>query len=126
MKWISAPRAAERIAWGFVAIGMLLRLRQFLFDRSLWLDETFVALNIIHRSPAELLKPLDYNQGAPIGFLFLEKLATVSLGSSEMALRLLPFACGIVSIFLFKAVADRFLRPTAILLPLDFSQSWTL
>jgi hypothetical protein len=93
---------------------MLLRLRQFLFDRSLWLDESFLALNIIHRSPAELLKPLDYNQGAPLGFLFLEKLATVSLGSGEMALRLLPFACGIVSIFLFKAVADRFLRPTAI------------
>jgi uncharacterized membrane protein len=113
IRWLSEPRLTERIAWGFVAIGILLRLRQFLFDRSLWLDESFLALNIIHRSPAELLNPLDYNQGAPIGFLLLEKLA-LSFGSSEMALRLFPFVAGIAALFLFKAVADRFLLPTAV------------
>lgn len=102
------------IVWGFVAIGIVLRLRQLLFDRSLWSDESMLALNIIDRSPAELLKPLDNNQGAPLGFLLLEKLAALSLGSSEMALRLLPFVCGIVSIFLFKAVSSRFLMPPAV------------
>jgi uncharacterized membrane protein len=113
-KWISVLRGPEMIAWGFVAIGIVLRLRQFLFDRSLWEDESMLALNIINRSPVELLKPLDNNQGAPLGFLLLEKLATLFLGSSEMALRLLPFVCGIVSIFLFKAVSSRFLIPTAV------------
>jgi hypothetical protein len=114
IKWLCAPPANKRIVWGFLAMGILLRLRQFLFDRSLWVDESLLALNIIHRSPIELLRPLDNNQGAPIGFLLLEKLAVFSLGSSEMALRLLPFVCGVVSIFLFKKVADRFLVPTAV------------
>lgn len=104
----------EWIAWGFVAIGIFFRLRQFLFDRSLWLDESFLALNIIHRSPAELLKPLDYNQGAPIGFLLLEKLVSLFLGSSEMALRIIPFVAGVVAIFLFKKIADRFLVAAAV------------
>jgi len=114
MRWICEPRMTQRIAWGFVAIGVLLRLRRFLFDRSLWLDESFLALNIIHRAPSELLRPLDYNQGAPLGFLFLEKLASLSLGSSEMALRSLPFVCAIASVFLFKTIASRFLMPAAV------------
>jgi hypothetical protein len=113
-KWTSVPRRTKMIVWGFVAIGIVLRLRQFLFDRSLWVDESMLALNIINRSPAELLKPLDNNQGAPLGFLLLEKLVTLFFGSSEMALRLLPFVCGIVSIFLFKAVSSRFLMPSAV------------
>jgi hypothetical protein len=111
--WISPLPVTEKLVWGFLAIGTLLRLRQFLFDRSLWLDESFLALNIIHRSPLGLLSPLDYHQGAPLGFLILEKLVTLSLGSSEMALRLLPFVFGIASLFLFKAVAGRFLMPGA-------------
>jgi hypothetical protein len=109
-----SPPVTETIVWIFVVIGVLLRLRQFLFDRSLWLDESSLALNIIHRSPIELLSPLDYNQGAPLGFLLLEKFATSFLGTSEFALRLLPFVCGILSIFLFKQAASRFLVPNAV------------
>jgi hypothetical protein len=90
-----ASPLTERIVWGFVALGCLLRLRQFLFDRALWNDESMLALNLIHRSPAELLRPLEYDQGAPIGFLLLEKMAQLSFGSSEMALRFLPLVCGI-------------------------------
>lgn len=107
-----ASPLTERIVWGFVAIGCLLRLRQFLFDPALWNDESMLALNLIHRSPAELLKPLEYDQGAPIGFLLLEKMAQSSFGSSEMALRFLPLVCGIASLFLFKAVSSRFLSAT--------------
>lgn len=73
-----------------------------------------LALNIIRRSPAELLKPLDNAQGAPIGFLWLEKMAVHSFGSGEMALRLVPFLAGIGSILLFAMVARRFLAPNAV------------
>src|SRR5216684_7540728 len=104
----------ERITWGFVGLGILFRLRQYLFDRSLWLDEADLVLNVIHRSPSELLKPLDYHQGAPLGFLMLEKSAVLGFGNDEMALRLVPFLSGILALILFASVAWRFLAPTAV------------
>jgi hypothetical protein len=103
----------ETILWGFTAVGIVLRLRQYLSGRSLWLDECLLALNILQRSPTELLKPLDYHQGAPLGFLMLEKTVTLLLGSSELALRLVPFLAGILSLILFAVVARRFLTPAA-------------
>jgi len=97
------------VTWISVAIGILLRLRQYLFGRSLWLDESLISLNIIQRSTMDLLKPLDRAQGAPIGFLWLEKLATYLFGPGELALRLIPLLCGIGSVLLFVKIARRFL-----------------
>jgi len=102
------------MTWVFVVIGAALRLRQYLFDRSLWNDETQLVLNILHRSPADLLKPLNDYQVAPIGFLWVEKLSVHFLGSSEIVLRLLPFSCGIGSVFLFVTVARRYLRSSGV------------
>jgi len=96
--------------WFLVLLGSALRIREYLFNRSLWLDEAALANNILSRSYAELLRPLDYNQGAPLGFLFTEKLMTQLLGSSEFALRLLPMLLSIASLLLFAALAQRFLR----------------
>src|ERR687888_419926 len=73
----SAAAARWRwIIWGILATGTLLRLTQYLFNRSLWLDEALLTLNVLRRPWTGLIKPLDYNQGAPVGFLFLEKLST--------------------------------------------------
>ena len=108
------PPSSKRMVWVFIILGILLRLRQYLFDRSLWLDESMLALNIIRRSPAELLKPLDYAQAAPLGFLWLEKLAVNHFGTSEMALRLVPLICGIGSVLLFAVVARKLLPPSAV------------
>ena len=93
---------------------IVLRLRQYLFDRSLWLDECLLALNILRRSPAQLLRTLDIYQVAPYGFLLLEKMAVRYLGTGEMALRLFPFLFGVGSIFLFVAVARRFVELPAV------------
>src|SRR5438128_686090 len=43
----------------FLCLGILLRFRQYLFDRSLWYDETLIALNIIARPVSRLIPPLD-------------------------------------------------------------------
>ncbi|MDE5108199.1 MAG: hypothetical protein O4808_14405, partial [Trichodesmium sp. St17_bin3_1_1] len=56
-----------------IAFGVALRLIQYLSNRSLWADEAVLALNIVNRSYLELMQPLDYDQGAPIGFLIVEK-----------------------------------------------------
>src|SRR5207244_11823416 len=58
--------------------------------RSLWLDEALLALNIVRRPLSGMFRPLDYNQGAPVGFLLLEKLVTHAFGNGELSLRLIP------------------------------------
>jgi 4-amino-4-deoxy-L-arabinose transferase-like glycosyltransferase len=95
-----------------------LRFRQYFANRSLWLDEAKLSLNILHRSFAQLWQPLDYHQGAPVGFLGIEKWAVTTFGTSEYALRLFPLLAGTVSIFLFYLLARRVVRSTAVPLAL--------
>jgi hypothetical protein len=97
-----------------LGLGVIARLVQYLLNRSLWLDEAQLALNLTHRSYAGLLQPLDYHQGAPVGFLLLEKVALRSLGGSEYALRFVPLVAGFVSLFLFYKVAKESIRPNAV------------
>jgi uncharacterized membrane protein len=88
-----------------ILIGIFLRLFQYQLNRSLWLDESFLALNIVNRSFSELFRPLDYNQVAPVGFLLIERLNIQLFGNSEYVLRLFPLIAGISSIFLFYSIA---------------------
>jgi predicted membrane-bound mannosyltransferase len=71
-------------------IGIILRIWQYAANRSLWLDEAALALNIVNRSFIGLLLPLDNNQQAPLGFLIIQKAFTIVLGNSEYSLRLFP------------------------------------
>jgi hypothetical protein len=99
-------------------LGIILRLRKYFSNRSLWTDEAAIALNIINRSFNELLQPLDYGQTAPIGFVFIEKILVNLLGNSEYVLRLYPLLCGIISIFLFYKIVKHFNNSKAILIAL--------
>ena len=81
-------------------MGAVLRLRVYSNGRSLWFDESLLALNILHRSTAGIFRPLDYHQGAPLGFLFLLKLATKIGGGSEFALRAIPLLAALISLCL--------------------------
>jgi hypothetical protein len=95
----------EKIAVFFIlSAGVVLSLLQFLYNRSLWLDESCLALNIIHKNSFELLKPLDYNQVAPILFLQIEKLFSTILPHSEYGLRLFPLLCFWASIYFFYKI----------------------
>jgi len=104
------PRAGAS-AWVWAAgiaavIGVLLRCRAFFANRSLWLDEAMVALNICGRDFAGLTRPLEYDQGAPIGFLWAERLSVLALGANEFALRLFPFLASLATL----ALVYRFCR----------------
>lgn len=103
-----------------IAVGVLLRLGRYLQHRSLWLDESTLALNLMSRSYSHLFGRLDFDQGAPVGFLALEKLAIGALGDSERVFRLFPLLAGIASVFVFWRVAVRFLDRPAALLALAF------
>ncbi len=90
-----------------VGFGIVLRVAQYAFNRSLWLDELLLAENLIDRSIPQLLEPLSYNQGAPIGFLVLSKLVAASFGYGELALRAIPLLSGIFSVALVALLAYR-------------------
>lgn len=100
--------------------GIVLRLLQFLANRSLSQDEAMLALNIIHRSFSGLFHQLDFLQGAPQGFLILQKLAVILLGNSEYSLRVVPFICGSLALVLIVPLARETVRPMAVLLAVAF------
>jgi len=116
-RWVRRARAA-RVPLLLLGAGALLRLRQYAADRSLWHDEASLALNLVERGFAGLLEPLDYDQAAPPGFLWLVEAATRVFGTGESALRLVPLLFGLASLPLFDAVARGCLRPPGRLLAL--------
>lgn len=96
-------------------IGIFLRLFHFFDNRSFWIDEVYLSSSLIRMDFGELMTPpLDYEQKAPIGFLWLSKLAVLAFGKTEMALRLVPLLCGIALLFVFRPVARRFLQPVGV------------
>jgi hypothetical protein len=99
---------------GALALGIGLRFIQYAPNRSLWLDEALLAPTITGHSLRDLLDPALWGPTPP-GFLLLERALMAVLGSSEYVLRLLPLIAGIVSLFLFLAVARRLLSPGAVI-----------
>lgn len=91
--------------------GVFLRVFHYVNNRSLWEDEVFLASSLIRMNFTELATlPLDYQQRAPIGFLWLSKLGVFLFDKRELSLRLFPFICGIVALFAFVPVAKYFLK----------------
>jgi hypothetical protein len=101
------------VSWALAALGIFLRVRQYAFHRSLWNDEAALSINIINRGFGELTRKLAVEQGAPIGFLWLEKAATELFGNSEYALRLVPLLAGVASVLLFQRLSTRILPAMA-------------
>jgi hypothetical protein len=99
-----------------VALGVILRLAALLSDRCLWIDEAMLALNLVDRTPRELLEPLDWNQGAPVGFLLAAKAGLLMFGTDEWAFRVVPFAAPLAGLLGFAWVARRLLpAPAAVM-----------
>ncbi len=100
----------------FVLLGLFARVMRYALRFPLWDDESFLCVNFIGRSYAELLRPLDFHQVAPILFLWIERTVVRIFGFSELALRLVPFACSIASVLLFRRTASRLLSGLGLLL----------
>ena len=72
-----------------------------------------LALNLVERTPGQLLEPLDWNQGAPTGFLLLAKMSLMCFGTAEWSFRLVPFLGSVVGMIAFAWVARRLLSAEA-------------
>ena len=109
----------KNLTWDSLAIaalslfGIVLRLRQFLTGRSLWVDEAMLALNIVHRNFAGLLQqPMEYGQSSPIGYVFSVKIFNLLLGDSEYALRFFSLLAGCAALALVIIISKQWLDKT--------------
>lgn len=110
--------------WGaIIVVGVFLRLRQYLVNRSFWVDEASLALNIVNRTFSELTLPLDYDQGAPLGFLFIEKILILVFGNHDYILRLFPLFSGLLATYFIYKVASKHLGGFGMIAALLFSIS---
>src|SRR5438128_2420097 len=103
------PGWPRLIVAGCVAAGMALRLLAYLRNPSLWIDEAMLALNVVGRDIGGMFAPLDWNQGAPVGYLLLAKVCHFVGGSSEFALRLPSVLAALASHAVFIPLAYRVL-----------------
>ena len=95
---------------GLLVAGVITRV-QFL-DRSLWLDEAWVANSIRAASLHQAIYYDDWLQTTPPLFIALSRLVTTVFGTLNVAFRALPALSGIVSVLLFSFIALRFLEPS--------------
>jgi hypothetical protein len=110
------PRSVVGVVGLILGAGALARLIQFVDRRTLWYDEAMLSLNVATRTWSGLMRPLDYEQAAPVPFLWLQRAAITVLGVNEYALRLCSFLAGVAVTVLAWEVARRMLpRPQAIL-----------
>lgn len=77
-----------------LAAGLVLRLTHYLGQAGLSMDESRLANNIAAGTLARLSAPLEYDQTAPLLFLWAERLMTRAFGVNELALRALPMVAG--------------------------------
>ncbi len=96
-----------------IALGIVFRVGEYLSNRTYWMDEMTLSSSIQHSLSAGFFAPLIRTQLAPPGFLAIERAALLVLGDSRYSLRLYPLLCGIASLFLFRAVAQRCLKAEA-------------
>jgi hypothetical protein len=108
------PHIAAIVSYTLIGVGIGLRLTEFLGNRSLSRDETLLALNVTDRSWPALLRPLDFNQGAPIGFLAVQKFVTEIFGPSDQSLRLFPLVAALGSVVMFFFLAREMVTPAAV------------
>ena len=99
-----------RLAWAFIALGVLVRSIRFLLDFPLWPDEAYLAHNYLDRGYLELLQALDYRQVAPLLYLWVQKTFVMICGFSEYSLRLYVFLGSLASLLLFRDLASRLLQ----------------
>jgi len=83
-----------------VAASALTAICQFVHNREMLLDESWLALNILNRDFVGLLRPLDYQQVAPILFLWIDKVFSIIIPRSACGFRIVPLL-SFLAAFLF-------------------------
>ena len=105
------------ILYVILFIGAIIILRDYIGNRSFWIDEAMLGLNM-SRSFRELLKPLDYGQMSPILFLYAAKIPTLFLGIKDYVLRIVPLLAGLGSLYVFYLLSKKILNKSIAIIAL--------
>jgi hypothetical protein len=95
------------ILFGLIFLGVVIVFSNQILNRSLWLDEAMLALNVQSKTYSELLNPLDWHQVAPIGFLMVQKTVTSIFDYHDWSFRLVSVFSWLMGIFVFWAASTR-------------------
>jgi hypothetical protein len=122
---ISTP-TTYRVATTIAIVGAAALVYWTSTARPMWVDEQMLALNVRDRSFLGLAGPLWLDQSAPLGWLALERLMMVSLGTGERAVRLLTVLFGIGTLVTAIWIGRRWMSPlgAAILVALCAFGEW--
>src|SRR5579884_59106 len=100
-------RFSRNILFTLLALGVALRIRQYMACPSYWYDEAYLLLNVFHKSFFELLGPLGDNQAAPPLFLWLLRGLYHFAGGSEWSMRLPALTASLAGLFIMVPLARR-------------------
>jgi hypothetical protein len=107
--------SAEELTWLMLAIGVVLRLLEFLENRALYMDEVALLDNLVDLPVFDFQTILSQDQLAPPGFLTLGRLLVrLPFLDPWRSARLVSLTCGIASMFLMRKVARRFISRQAV------------
>ena len=87
--------------------GIVLRLLVFFQNRSLFIDEASLALNIVQRGFGGLFQELEQAYAPPF-YSVITRCFTLLFGNTEFALRAFPLLCGLASLLVFYKLVLRF------------------
>lgn len=110
------PLREETITRLVLSYAVLTRVVPYLVNRSLRENECSLAVNILDRTFGQLAGHLSNAQAAPLLFMWISKMLVSLFGDSELVFRFFPFLSGVVSIFLFHALAKRLLDARGVML----------
>ena len=91
--------------------GIVLKIYQWYYSRTTWLDEQMVFLNIRDRMFSQLAGPLWLDQTAPVGWLALQRIVLQLFGTSDRAVRALSVLFGIATLICAAWVGIRWMKP---------------
>lgn len=106
------PALRHADAAGLMAVvGLWLLASVWASGRPLWVDEQMVALNIRDRSLTELAGSLWLGQSAPYGWLALQRVMVLGLGTGEVAMRFVPVLFGGLTLIVALWAGRRWMSP---------------
>jgi hypothetical protein len=98
-------------ATAIALVASALDIAQWLRAIPLWVDEEMIAINLRDRQFSQLPGALWLAQSAPLAWLFAQRAVVMTLGSSEIMLRLIPLLFGIATLGVAVWIGRRWLHP---------------
>lgn len=93
-------KAADLIGLCIALAGVFVSISMNFAGRSLWLDEAMLAYSFSERSLGNLTNGIfEWNQSAPVLYLYLVKILTLIFGNTEFVLRSFSIVCYIFVLF---------------------------